>query len=146
MKNSSYFAWLDEWNPLYLLKRYANPFRFKQTIQYAGKPLSVFLTKRAYTALQTRTHPLMVEMQLYFSCVIKKRVLFHDELSAGAVAVNPSLYISSRAVQSDRCDPDEFANHYPTRQELNSPAAQKMRPSELRLDYEKGEWLAEFQI
>lgn len=102
--------------------------------------------------LEQRQTPLLVEMQLYFSCVVKKRVLFHAhdtgdiEQTDEIVRVNDKLHVVFRAVQASSCDPVEFARHYPVKQEFRTRPALKMYPSRLKLDYPQDGWLGEFSI
>jgi hypothetical protein len=83
-------------------------------------------------------------MQLYFSCVVKKRVVFHDQADFETLAVNDRLQIAFRSIKSAKCDPLEFARNYPAGGVLDSPAAAKMIPSWLGLDFRQGQWQAEF--
>ena len=140
---NSYFAIK---NPFEILDRWLNPFQHNARIQLRGKDLDIRWTRRAENALKVRRTPLTAEMQLYFSCVVKKRVLFHDETSLEKTPVNNKLDISFRPVQSTACSPEEFANNYPVKGEFESSAALKMRPSLLWLDFINDQWQGEFVI
>jgi hypothetical protein len=85
-------------------------------------------------------------MQLYFSCVVKKRVLFHDASEMDKFEVNNKLNIAFRPVQATACSPEEFANNFPIQEEFHSEAANKMLPSMLRLDFINGHWKGDFSI
>lgn len=141
--HNSYFAIK---NPFEILDRWLHPFKHTARIQFHGKDLDVRWTRRADNALQLRSTPLTAEMQLYFSCVVKKRVLFHDETSLEKIKVNNKLDISFRPLQAAACSPEEFANNYPINNEFHSDAATKMRPSLLCLDFTNGYWQGEFVI
>ncbi len=145
MKNS-YF---EIPSPFALLDRWLNPEvqRFELTLR--GKPLTVSWTRRAEQQLTRREHPLLAEMQLYFTCVVKKRVLFHeeglhDELEP--VEVNKYLQIAFRPVEANSCDPVEFAANFPVKREFASDGAVKMHPSRLHIDYKGGAWSGEFSV
>ena len=101
-------------------------------------------TDRANEALQARSEPLIIEMSLYFSCVLKKRVLFHEHSESGATEVNGSLKVLFQAVQSAVCDPEELAKDFPVGKVLDSSVAIRMIPSKLRVDFRQGRWLGEF--
>lgn len=90
--------------------------------------------------------PLIAEMQLYFTCVVKKRVLFHDETELTTEPVNERLSITFRAVDSTSCDPEKFAQNYPIRRELESHATMKLSPSLLLIDFRRGKWIGDFNI
>lgn len=85
-------------------------------------------------------------MQLYFSCVVKKRVLFHEEGEIKGEPVSNRLHIDFRAVEALACDPVTFTNNYPERRQLTSAAAVKMHPSRLFLDYRHGQWQGNFVV
>ncbi len=141
----SYFA-LGELHPLRVLERLLHPYSPLAEVQLRERPLHISATRRATRALLRRKQPLQVEMQLYFSCVVKKRVLFHEDGENGGVPVNDKLGVDFRAVEALACDPVAFAANYPERRQLTSAAAEKMHPSHLYLDYRKGVWYGSFTV
>ncbi|MCK9199885.1 MAG: hypothetical protein M0P59_06265 [Gallionella sp.] len=48
------------------------------TVQINGRQVSVEWTKSAARELAQRAQPLVVELELYFSCLVKKFVHFHE--------------------------------------------------------------------
>lgn len=145
MKNS-YFALPD---PLERLDRWLNPMAFHEQLRLRGEPLRISWTRRAEHQLQRLERPLLAEMQLYFSCVVKKRVLFHEEPpreELEVIPLNGRLQVAFRAVQATSCDPVEFAANYPVQQQFHTAGAQKMLPSSLQIDYKGGRWVGEFTI
>lgn len=141
--HASYFS---VGNPFQYLDRWLNPPRYTKTVTLRERPLEVEWTKRAQRALEQRDNPLVVEMQLMFSCVVKKRVLFHDSYNLDVVNVNDQLTIAFRPVESTACDPVEFAKNYPVKREFDSTASSKIRPKHLLIDYAEGKWIGEFII
>ena len=133
-------------NPLDIFDRWLNPYRHNVTSRFRGKNIKVAWTQRAEYALSLRTTALIVEMQIYFSCVVKKRVLFHEQLDMELLPITDKISIISRAVQSDTCSAEEFARNYPVKRELTSEAATKMRPRLLQIDYVNQQWLGDFSI
>ena len=133
-------------NPLALLERWLNAPEHFRTIMLHGSPLQVSWTRRAERMLCNREKPLIVEMQIYFSCVVKKRVLFHQQSELQSTPVTDKIAIMFRAVQATACDPLEFASGLPVQQELTSQAARQMQPASVVIDYRKGKWAAEFTI
>lgn len=149
--HASYFAIGDTFKPWVWLDGWLNPYSCSTSIELRKQKLDVIWTRRAEQALQTRSSPLFVEMQLYFSCVVKKRVLFHDAPIADAdpadiVKINERIQIFFRAVEASSCDPDEFARNYPVQQEFKTLPALKMHPSKLKLDFKGGRWIGEFSV
>jgi len=138
--NNSYFA---IGNPLRFIERLTRRYCHQGRVRLNDRELLVEWTEPAQQALQNRSQSLNIEMQLYFSCVVKKRVLFGDEAWSGAVVVNDRINIHFRAVQSAVCSPEDFARDYPEQRELNHASA-KMMPSRLSFDYKSGQWIGEF--
>ncbi|MDH5180024.1 MAG: hypothetical protein OEZ39_18095 [Gammaproteobacteria bacterium] len=130
-------SWLD---------RRLNPYRHSICINYQGHPLRIHWTRRADTQLKATERGLIIEMQLYFSCVIKKRVLFHHEFALPTIPVNNDFSIAFHAVEAAACDPEAFVKNYPAKRILDSAAALKMRPVELRFDYPAQQWSGEFTV
>jgi len=133
-------------NPLHMIDRCLHPYRHHATISYRKHDLAIDLTQRARTELLKRRTPLKVEMQLYFSCVVKKRVLFHEATELKTLPVDNQLEIVFRLVQASSCDPLEFARNFPIKQEFTGPAAKKIHPKRLSLDFKHKHWLGEFYI
>ena len=131
-------------NPVQLLDRWFHSYRHHRAIILNGKKLRVQWTGRAERALCNRRQPLVIEMQLYFSCVVKKRVLFHDQTDFETTEVNDNIQIAFRPIQAAACDPEEFARNYPVGRVLNAPAAIRMIPSKISIDFRKGRWQGEF--
>lgn len=131
-------------SPLRLLDRWLNAYRHNSSVVLGNKNLRVEWTDRANRVLQTRSEPLIIEMQLYFSCVVKKRVLFHDNSNLDVTDLNNSMKIAFRSIQSAACTPEEFARNYPIGRVLDTPAATKMIPSRLAIDFRQGQWHGEF--
>lgn len=143
----SYFS-LGGLNPLPVLERLRHPYRHQRLVPLRGKTLLVRWTARAEQELARRDGPLQVQMQLYFSCVVKKRVCFPEagDTPQDAIAIDGRFLIQLRTVQSDRCDPISFAANYPIQAELDSEQAGHMRARELRIDYRQSQWQGEFFV
>lgn len=133
-------------SPLSIIDRWLNPFRYKNTIELDGKVLRIELTHRAENALQLRDAPLVVEMQLYFSCVVKKRLLFHNESNLEKTVVSDKLSLAFRPVEALSCAPEEFANNYPVKRQLTSKNAVRMHPALLQIDFKCNNWSGQFMI
>ena len=133
-------------NPLQIFDRWLNPFHHKDSIDIRGKKMAILYSKRAEKALQKRTKPLIAELQLYFTCVVQKRVNFHEHSELETISTHSNLEIAYHTVQSNDCDPVEFAEKHPVKKELNSKGAQTMRPSLFKMDYKNGEWIGEFSF
>lgn len=146
MKNHSYFSFGPGMNPLYLIDKWLNPYQHKKIITFKDHPLTIEWTSRAEKLLSQPTQNIIVEMQLYFSCVVKKRVLFTKQAEFKVIPVNDNLSVAFHPVESASCDPVEFAKNFPAKRELDSVSAKKMRPRALQIDYKNNVWQGEFYI
>jgi hypothetical protein len=138
---ASYFA-ID--NPLRLLDRWFNKFRHRETVRINQRDVEVSWTERAERALQDGRQPLIVELQLYFSCVVQKRVLFHEDVDFDTTVVNNRLEIAFRPIASAVCDPREFALSHPAGKDLSQGVAARMIPRVVEIDYRQGNWEGQF--
>ena len=146
MKNHSLFSFGSTLNPLYLLDLWLNPYNLSKQIMLRNKPLDIEWTKRAQTQLQIQSQPLIIEMQLYFSCVVKKRVLFSEQAEFATTTVDDNFQVAFHPVESASCDPIEFAKNFPAKREFDSISAKKMHPRLLKIDYKQNNWQGEFFI
>lgn len=144
--NASYFSFTAAYSPLPLLERWLNPFQHSKSVIIGEFPISIEWSQRAEQQLSLRTTPLIAEMQIYFSCVVKKRVLFHDASELETTAVDEKLEICFRAVESNSCDPVEFAANFPVKNSFTSTAALRMHPKKLSIDFKHEQWVGEFTI
>ncbi|MFK5915103.1 MAG: hypothetical protein QM484_12085 [Woeseiaceae bacterium] len=137
-------------NPLDIFDRWLNPFHHYKQVDIRGKNLNIMTSRRAERLLAQRDQPLIAELQLYFTCVVQKRVLFHDAFNNNEnidiLSANNKLHIAYHTVQSNACNPVEFAATHPVKKELKSNAAKSMRPSLFQLDFKNGQWVGEFSI
>ena len=133
-------------SPLEIFDRWLHPFKYQTNISLRDNDLSVSWTTRADRALKARTQPLIAEMQLYFSCVVKKRVIFNSHAVHDTTPVLPGLEVCFRAVPASSCSPEEFARNYPVDGEFDSQASKQMHPSALFIDFKDQQWVASFNI
>jgi hypothetical protein len=138
--SNSYFAIA---NPFRFLERWTRRYSHQTRVRLNDRELLIEWTEPAQKALTGRSQPLNIEMQLYFSCVVKKRVLFHEHLAFESVAANDRINICFRSVQSAVCSPEDFARDYPEARELHA-VSDKMSPSRLSFDFRARDWVGEF--
>jgi hypothetical protein len=138
---ASYFA-IE--NPLRLLDRWLHGFRYRQTVVINRRSLEVSWTARAESELQRSEQALVVELQLYFSCMVQKRVLFHRRVDFDTTAVVDGLEIAFRPIASAVCDPREFALQHPAGEELSTVGSARMVPRVVELDFRQGNWEGNF--
>jgi len=107
-----------------------------------GRPVRVEWTSRAEAALRARAQPLIVELELYFSCLVKKFVHVRENADGHALAwVDPRLALYFRPVTSTSCTPQtaERLGRQPE-VEIDTPATRRIAPKRVRLDFRDGGW------
>jgi len=111
---------------------------------FSGKRVQVNLTPAAIQALAKRDTPLLVEMELYFSCLIRKQVRFSEAgLDTIGERVTDKLYLDFTPVMTQHCGKDYTGDEPPlTAFPIENPAA--FIPKWLSVDYRRGEWRGEF--
>lgn len=115
-----------------------------RSIDFFGKSLNLELTPSATKALQQRDTPLHVEMELYFSCMIRKKVRFYEQANDDEYTRAASnLQVRFRPVMTQRCSLHETDGPPPlTDFPINNP--ESFVPHWLKLDFHKGQWQGEF--
>jgi len=113
-----------------------------------GKTVRVEWSRRAEDALRARTSPLIVELELYFSCLVKKFVHVRETAGEHALAwVDERLALYFRPVTSTTCTPQtaERLGRQPE-VEIDTPATRRMAPKSVFLDYRDGAWSGGFRL
>ena len=114
------------------------------TIEIDGKPVEVSTTKEADAILTSRDLPLTVEMELFFSCLLCKKVRFliddnNDEVS---VSINNKLSIRFRPVMLRDCSKAEVESRPVT--DFPIVKIKPYIPKWLHIDFRFGHWFGEF--
>ena len=110
----------------------------------SGKPVNIRLTQAASHALSQADQPVMVEMELYFSCLIRKRVRFqHEPGSSSFTPVADKLFVQFRPVMTRQCN-KEYSGEEPPLTDFPIEDATPFVPKWLKIDYRKGGWQGEF--
>ncbi len=104
------------------------------------------LSARAQEQLTREAKPLDIEMELYFSCLLRKRVYFltvpHSNVAARA-ALNDKVSVSFRPVMTRACSISEVIDE-PEVETAALVRAAAFTPKWLALDYAQGKWAGEF--
>jgi len=112
-------------------------------IDFQGKPIALTISPAAEKALAQRNKPLLAEMELYFSCLIRKAVRFREEVDHDSVPVNESLALRFRPVMTQHCGTD-YSGDEPPLTDFPITEAERYIPHWLTIDYRRGEWHGEF--
>ncbi|MBE9515413.1 MAG: hypothetical protein IME93_00395 [Proteobacteria bacterium] len=114
----------------------------KESVNIEGKPVSIETTRRAAHELQQRKTPLLAEMQLYFSCMIVKTVIFKEDGFDNMIAVSDSLHINFRPVVRGTCEFDKILEV--PKIDMEVVHIENFVPKWLKIDYKRGDWVGEF--
>ena len=113
-----------------------------------GRNVAVEWTSAAAIELARRPRPLIVELELYFSCLVKKFVHFREEAGdRETVAASDKLLLYYRPVTSTACSfrVAERLGRQPE-MELHTAAVGKISPKKVSIDYAKGAWRGHFSL
>lgn len=116
------------------------------TVELNGRTIEVHLSRRAAHALSRNVAPLVAEMELYFSCLIRKRVIFREGRDhEAALRVTDQLSLRFLPVMTRSCSLDPSKSSPPvTDFPLVEPG--RFTPRWLYIDYRNGHWHGEFGL
>jgi len=118
-----------------------------RSIRLANRDLELRLSSTASAALAARGTPLVVEMELYFSCLIRKRVRFlsvpHPD--AFCAAVDDRLTVCFRPVMTRTCALSDVEGQ-PEFEAFPIQRPEAFLPKWLALDFRRGAWSGEFSF
>lgn len=117
-------------------------------VSILGKNVHFDVTESAIRALSNPTRPVLAELELYFSCLIRKQIRFSqaldkDGLESEYIRVVPGLYTGFRAVTTRECRRDEVEGKPPV---ATMPVREPHRfvPDWVKIDYRADQWLGEY--
>lgn len=115
------------------------------TVEIEGRTVEVRLSAKASNRLKQRTLPLVAEMELFFSCLLRKRVRFRDltEMDNGGSA-SDNLVVTFRPVMTRHCGLDYFEGDEPPMTDFPIVRIAPYVPHWLSVDWRGGEWVGEF--
>ena len=115
----------------------------KRSVELHGCSVQVRLSGAAERALGARSAPLMVEAELYFSCLIRKRVCFFDGDHADAVEVAPGLQLRFRPIMTAACSVG-FEGDEPPVTDFPIQRGEAFVPKLVTIDFRAGAWCGAF--
>jgi hypothetical protein len=119
---------------------------YHTSITINDRPVAVEWTPAAETALAKRSSTLFVELELYFSCLVKKFVHFRDDARGKpTVAARDNLQLYFRPVTSTACtfEVAERLGRQPE-MEIDSVALSHVAPKRVFIDHVDGAWRGSF--
>ena len=115
-----------------------------QIITRQQKSLQLRVSKSAQAALDRRQSPLLLELELYFSCLVRKRVHVRDYLDGDVINLNDKLSVRFRPVVTQQCAMRDVERDNPPVMDMPAVNPQRYFPHWLTLDFRRGKWIAEF--
>ena len=119
-----------------------------QTVRINGRPVSIEWSRAAARELAQREQPLVVGLELYFSCLVKKFVHFHEIApQRETVAVNDKLAVFFRPFTSTACSfkvADRLGRQPEI--ELDTVHARQIAPKRVALDFVRGAWQGNYWL
>lgn len=116
------------------------------TIEIYGKRVHVKWSEAAEKAMSQLDAPLLVEMELLFSCMIRKAVRFREDLCAEDFTfVTQNLRVRFHPVMTKACSLNGLDGAPPLEAfPIKKPSA--FVPRELFIDIRRDQWVGEYQI
>ena len=116
----------------------------QSTEEIMGKKVLVEWSASADRKLQELAEPLLVEMELYFSCLIRKAVRFGRDAQVGSFSTaGPQLKIGFRPVMTKACNVKDFEIEPPV-EDFLIVRPEAFVPKRLTIDFKGGKWLGDF--
>ena len=111
-----------------------------------GKKVLVEWSAAADAAMQLLATPLQAEMELYFSCLIRKAVRFGAGTNMRySDSVTPLLRVGFRPVVTKACKVSDTAGEPPLEDfQMTKPEA--FVPGKLFIDFKRGQWTGGFTM
>lgn len=121
----------------------------RETIEMLGKKITFEISDRAKRQLQDRKKPLFVEMELYFSCLLRKEIRIRETVREKldeefAVQFSDVLHVSFRPVMTKSCSVSSCQGEKPPLSDFPIKKPRSYVPKWLKLDFKKGEWCGDF--
>jgi hypothetical protein len=117
----------------------------EQLVTVRGRPLRLYISRAAAARLEQRNTPLLLEMELYFSCLIRKRVHVREFAAGlGVIKLGEKLHVWLRPVVTRQCSIRECEPGQPPVMDMRVISPERYFPHWLRLDYRHGAWQAGF--
>ena len=117
----------------------------ERTVTFQGRSLQLTISQRAQAQLDHLAEPLFLEMELYFSCLIRKRVYVRAATDApDVVTLAGKLMARFRPVVTETCAMRDVERDNPPVKDMPITHPERFFPHWLTLDYRRGDWQADF--
>ncbi len=116
----------------------------KQQFEFQGKSFTLTLTDAAQRVVTERATPLVAEMELYFSCLIRLKVRFREQTDlSNSMKVMDNLHLRFRPVMTAQCDLN-YEGDEPPLTDFPIAKPEAFVPHWLKIDFRHGKLEGEF--
>jgi hypothetical protein len=131
----------------------------RKQLNFHGKPMIVRLSKQAVMQSNKLKHTLLIEIQIYFSCLLGKRLAFYSDtefngtwqvdkktftsMKEDAEQLTDNIYIRFNTVMTKACPVSDYIGPPPVTDFIISNQKPYV-PSWLDIDYHKQVWSGEY--
>ena len=128
-------------------------------LTFHNKPMAVSLSKRAEAQSNLLSSVLLIEIQIYFSCMLGKRLAFYSDqgikgtwkldednfrtLLADSQKLTDNIYVRFNTVMTRHCQVADYKGPPPVT-DFVIKNQQPYVPEWLNIDFVKDEWLGEY--
>jgi len=117
-------------------------------VNLQGKSLPVEISAAAIQAVADSRLPVVAELELYFSCLVRKQLRFREINGVPAdgddyVRIIPGFYTTFRAVTTKHCSVAETEGKPPV-ETMPIQHAERFVPDWLKIDFRAGQWRGEY--
>ena len=117
----------------------------EKTVVVDGRSIRLTVSDAAQAQLARRSEALFLELELYFSCLVRKRVHVRElNGDTNTHALSDKLVVRFRPVVTESCAMREVERDNPPVRDMPIVRPERYFPHWLTLDYRRGEWRAEF--
>jgi len=118
------------------------------TVSLQGKSLRVDISADAVHAAADSRLPILAELELYFSCLVRKQLRFREingvqPENDDCIRIIPGFFTRFRAVTTQHCSIAETDGKPPV-ETMPIQHPERFVPDWLRIDYRAGRWLGEY--
>jgi len=124
----------------------AHAYSGKVAIQ--GKSVNIDVTRQAVKAASEHHYPILIEVELYFSCLVRKQIRFREINALAAdetkyTRVIPGFFTGFRAVATQQCRIKDVGVKPPVEtMPIHKP--ERFVPDWIKIDYRAGQWIGEY--
>jgi hypothetical protein len=118
-------------------------------VNLLGKEVLIDVSADAVRAAADSRLPVAAELELYFSCLVRKQLRFREingvqpHADDDYARVFPGLYASFRAVTTQHCAIADAGDKPPV-EAMRVRRPERFVPDWIRIDYRAGQWVGEY--